>query len=142
MRRPARWSEERGTGVISSVAGISVFLVFLLFAVQLTVNLYATSTVTAAGYDAARVVASRRVDHANPVSVRRAEADAERGLRQLLGEIGRTAQITWSVDAQVVRLRISTESPGILPPVFARGVGRSRIDRTFVVRIEQVGEQR
>ena len=48
---------------MGTFAGVLVFLVFLLFAVQLLFNLYATSAVTAAGLDAARVVAAQQVDH-------------------------------------------------------------------------------
>jgi len=40
--------DERGGGPISMWIGFSVFLVMLLFAVQVLFNLYATSVVTAA----------------------------------------------------------------------------------------------
>jgi hypothetical protein len=44
---------DHGTGLLSSVAGVVVFLVFLLFAVQLLFGLYASSTVNAVANDAA-----------------------------------------------------------------------------------------
>ena len=40
--------DEAGTGMVASVVGVTAFLVLLMFAVQLALNLYATSTVTAA----------------------------------------------------------------------------------------------
>ena len=50
---PRRARGERGAGLLSTVAGVVVFLVFLLFAVQLLFGLYATSTVNAVANDAA-----------------------------------------------------------------------------------------
>ena len=128
---------ESGTGLIGTSAGVAVFLIFLLFAVQLTLNLYATSTVTAAGFDAARTVASRRVDHANRAEVAAAQAAATETLRTMLGETGRHADVSWTVGTEVVRLRLVVDAPGVLPSELAGGAGPRRIDRTFVVRIEQ-----
>lgn len=133
----ARLRSERGTGLIGTTAGIAVFLVFLLFAVQLTVDLYARSSVSAAGYDAARSVAARNVDHDDPASVRRAVAHAEQGFRDLLGDLGRDAEVTWQVDAEQVRLRVRADSPTIVPRALEADTGLGRIDRTFVVRIEE-----
>lgn len=134
---PVGETGETGTGLIGSAAGVAVFLIFLLFAVQLTVNLYATSTVTAAGFDAARTVASRRVDHHDATSVATAQVQAEEVLRSLLGETGRQADLTWTIDAEVVRLELVVDAPGILPSALAGGMGLRHIERTFVVRIEQ-----
>lgn len=133
-----RLHSERGTGLIGSTAGIAVFLIFLLFAVQLTVDLYARSSVSAAGYDATRSVAARQVDHDDPASVRRAVARAEKGLRQLLGDLGRRATLTWQVKDDQVRLRIRADTPAIVPRTLGADTGLGSIDRTFVVRIEQV----
>lgn len=136
-RHTSRWHEERGTGLIGSAAGVAAFLLFLLFALQLISNLYATSTVTAAGYDATRSVASAEVDHDDPASVATAQREAERHLRDLLGEMGQDAEFTWSSDGEQVRLRLVVDSPGILPSSVRDTTGLRRIDRTFVVRIEQ-----
>ena len=38
--------DERGTGMVSSIVGVTAFLSLLLFATQLVLNLYATSTCT------------------------------------------------------------------------------------------------
>ncbi len=128
---------EHGTGLIGSAAGTTVFLLFLLFAVQLITNLYATSTVSAAGYDAARFVASRQVDHRNPDAVAHAKLQAEEQLRALLGGMGRQADLSWEVTGSSVRLTIHVRAPGILPSAMDGGAGRRVIDRTFAVRIEQ-----
>lgn len=132
----SRTRSEAGTGLIGSAAGVAVFLVLLLFTVQLVVNLYATSTITAAGHDAARQVASRRVDHQDPLAVAAAQHDAERRLRSLLGDLGQAAEITWRVDDDAVHLRVVADAPGVLPGGLARRTALRRVDRTFVVRIE------
>ena len=126
---------ESGTGTIGTAAGVAAFLVLLLFAVQLMVNLYAASTVTAAGYDAARVVASRRVDHSNPLSVASAQAEAEARFHQLVGRAGESAELTWIVSSTTVELRVLVDTPTILPSEFGP-VAFGRVDRTFVVRTE------
>lgn len=139
MPRPAptsRWHREEGTGLIGTAAAVAAFVLFLLFAVQLIANLYATSTVTAAGYDAARTVASAEVDHTDPQAVAAVQREAERQLRDLLGTMGRTAQLTWTVGPDHVRLHVVVDSPGIVPSSVRDTTGMRRIERTFVVRIE------
>jgi hypothetical protein len=123
--------------MVSTTAAVTAFLVFLLFAVQLTVNLYARSTVAAAGYDAARAVAGSDVDHTDAASITSARRRAERILRDLLGELGDHADLRWEVGTEAVRLRIVAVAPGILPTSLVGGPGLRRIERTFVVRIEQ-----
>lgn len=128
---------ERGTGIVATIAAVGIFLAFLLFAVQLAVNLHTSSTVSAAGHDAARSVASRSVDHGDLASVAAAQRAAERQLRSLLGGIGRSATVAWDLDGEVVRLHLVVDAPGIWPSELAGGSGLRRIDRTFVVRIER-----
>lgn len=128
---------ERGTGTIGTAAGVTVFLVFLLFAVQLLVNLYTSTTVTAAGYDAARTVASRRVDHTDPGSLRAAQTEAEQRFHQLMGRASEGADLSWTVNDTTVALTVTMDSPSILPAAFG-SVAFDRIDRTFVVRTETI----
>src|SRR5690606_35831396 len=80
---------DRGAGLISSAAGVLVFLLFLTMAVQLLYGLYAASTVTAVANDAAQ-----RAAEAGAPPVAQVEADA----RALLGRIGDTATFEWSLD--------------------------------------------
>lgn len=127
---------ERGTGLIGTVAGVTAFLFLLLFAVQVTVSLYARSTTDAAGYDAARAVASSTVDHDDPAAVAEAARRAEEQFRSLLGRRGEDAMLDWEVEDHHVRLRVVLDAPSILPTGIRDTAGLRRIDRTFVVRIE------
>lgn len=133
---PAR--RQAGTGLIATTAGVSVFLILLLFAVQLSVNLLATSTVSAAGYDAARTVASRHVDHTNPSAVIAAQRQAESTFHRIVGRAGADARFQWQLDATSVRLRVLMRPPAILPRSLGATVGMDDIDRTFVVRVEEL----
>lgn len=126
-------SNEAGTGVISTVAGVTVFLVLLLFAVQVLVGLYATSVVTAATYDAAKVLAGA---DAGDSAVGRANAEA--GARNQLGRYGEKAAFAWENDAEAVRLHVQAPRPTLLPHTLVRGVGLADIERTVVVRVERV----
>lgn len=51
---------EEGHSLISSLFGVLLFLVLLLFAVQVTTHLYATTVVTTATFDTARLVSGSR----------------------------------------------------------------------------------
>jgi hypothetical protein len=126
-----------GTGLIGTVAGVTAFLFFLLFAVQVTVTLYATSTTNAAGYDAARSVAASSIDHDDAGAVRRATGTADQQFRALLGRRGDDAELRWDIDDDAVRLHVVVEAPSILPRAIRDTTRLRRIERTFVVRIER-----
>ena len=126
---------ELGVGLIGTLAGTTAFLVLLLFAAQLLLNLYATSTVTAAAFDAARVVAG---EDGGPD----AQPEAERQARALLGRVGERARFSWSyVDtdgrpgADHVALRVQAESPSRLLPLLP--LPYDVVDRTVTVRVER-----
>ncbi len=133
-----RLCAERGTGVLSTMAAVSAFLLFLLFAVQLLVNLTTVSTVSAAGYDAARTVAARQVDHDDAGSVAAAQARAEARYRAVMGRAGNHSILTWSVSPTEVRLQVVTTPPGILPSSLGHHLAFSRIERSFLVRVEDL----
>ena len=120
---------ERGAGLIGTIAGVTVFLAFLLFAVQLLFNLYATSAVTAAAYDAARLVAG-----GEQPDVARAEDHA----RQVLGRYADRISFDWTVDDDVVALRVTAENPTFLLPALGGSLGFDEIDRTVRVRVERL----
>lgn len=128
---------EAGTGLIGTIAGVAAFLCFLLFAVQVIVTLYARSTTTAAGYDAARAVASSSVDHDDPAAVARATVAAEARFRDLLGRRGDDATLRWDLGGDSIRLQVTVDAPAILPRSIRDTAGLRRIERTFVVRIER-----
>lgn len=123
--------------MIGSVAGVLVFLAFLLLSSQVLVSLYARSVVNAAGFDAARQVASRDVDHGDPAAVARVRQRAEQRLRDLLGPMGEAAYLTWRFDAATVSLRVQVRPPLVSVPGLNRPPSLS-IDREYTVRIEEV----
>lgn len=130
-------SSEAGTGLIGSIVGVTVFLVLLLFAVHLVLNLYGTSVVTAAAFDAARL-------RAGGAGAAVSEAEAERQVLELLGSYGDGGrlQLSWSYpdtdsdgEADVVALRVVATHPtdllaGVRFPF-------QHIDRTISVRMER-----
>jgi len=129
---------EAGTGLIGSIVGVTVFLVLLLFAVHLVLNLYGTSIVTAAAFDAARL-------RAGGAGAEVSEAEAEQQVLELLDGYrdGGRLQVSWSYpdtdgdgEADVVALRIVAAHPtdllaGVRFPF-------QDIDRTISVRMERL----
>jgi hypothetical protein len=129
---------EAGTGLIGSIVGVTVFLVLLLFAVHLVLNLYGTSVVTAAAFDAARL-------RAGGAGAEVSEAEAEQQVLELLDGYrdGGRLQLSWSYpdtdgdgEADVVALRIVAAHPtdllaGVRFPF-------QDIDRTISVRMERL----
>jgi hypothetical protein len=123
--------DERGGGPIAVWIGFSVFLVMLLFAVQVLFNLYAASVVTAVSYDAARRVAG---GDGGPGHV----AVAEEQARQALGRYAARVSFDWSATtADEVVLRVRSSNPSVLVPVRAGPAALDRLDRTFRVRVER-----
>jgi hypothetical protein len=129
---------DRGAGLISTAAGIVVFLMFLVFAVQLLYGLYASSTVTAVAHDAAQRAATKT---APPLATIEAEARAQ------LGRVGDEAEFTWGQDdtdadglPDTVVLRVVAAPPRFVPRSLGDGVGLGPIDRTVRVRIEAPSE--
>ena len=74
--------DEAGTGLIGSAIGITIFLLFMLFAVQVLIGLYASSIVSAAAFDGAKAVAG-----ADSVDRNAAVAGAEASVRRDLGRL-------------------------------------------------------
>jgi hypothetical protein len=121
---------EAGAGLIGTIAGVTVFLAFLLFAVQLLFNLYAASAVTTAAYDAARVVAGSEGGGST--------ATAETRARQVLGRYADRVTFEWAVDADDVALRVRATNPSFLLPALGGLLGFDEIDRTVRVRVERL----
>ena len=124
--------DEAGAGIISSVIGVLVFLVLLLFAVQVIYGLYATSVVTAVTYDAAKAVAgSDGGDQARAVAQRTA-------VRQL-GRYGSDVEFDWDAsDADAIRLEVRARRPTVLPRQLVGDSFLGEIVRTVRVRRETV----
>lgn len=125
---------DRGVGLLSSAAGILVFLVFLMFSVQLLFGLYATSTITAVANDAALRAAAEK---APAIAV--IEADA----RRTLGRVGDEATFAWSTDDSngdglddTVVLEVVAHPPRLIPRSIGGAIGLDDVRRTVRVRQE------
>jgi hypothetical protein len=106
------------------LTGAVVFLVFVLFAAQLCLHLYAASTVGAVTADAAASVARGSAD----------EAAAEARARDQLGDVGERARFDWTGStAEVVVLHVTAPSGHVLAVP-----GLDEVDRTVRVRREAV----
>jgi hypothetical protein len=130
-----RHPDERGTGVVGAIGGVTVFFALLLVAVQLLFNLYATTVVTAVAFDAARVVAANDVVTDGDGGRAVAEASA----RRLLGRYARRVTFDWrQSDDDTVVLRVSADNPSFVIRAWAGSLGFDHIDRTVRVRVERV----
>lgn len=128
-------ADERGTGVISTLLGAGVFLLMMLFAVQVLVGLYTRSVVTAATYDAAKAVAGA---DAGGGAAGVARAAAERNAHAQLGAYGRRVRFSWRLDGDVVQLTARGPRPSFLPRSLTGPLGLGDIVRTVQVRKEKV----
>jgi hypothetical protein len=125
---------QRGAGLLSTSFGVLFFVGFLLFAVQLLFNLYATSVVTSAAYDAARSVATAP---SQPATQEQLDAAVDHA-RSLLGKYRDRAAFDWDLsDPDVVRLHVHAVNPRLVAPPLDQLVGFDVIDRTVVVRVER-----
>ena len=110
--------------------GVLVFLLLLLLAVQVIYNLYATSAVTAAAFDGARLAAG------STSGVGRTEAEAH--VKSILGEYGsERVEVMFTPDPEDVVLTVRAENPSFLPPALRRPLGFDHIERTVRVRVER-----
>ncbi len=112
--------------MISTLAGIAVFLALLFFAVHLLLNLYATSVVTAVTWDAARIAAGESGT----------AAAAEAHARGLLGERAEDVDFQWGASGDAITLKVTASNPNLLWPGLMSSVGVEGIERTVIVRVE------
>jgi Flp pilus assembly protein TadG len=110
MASRARSRPEQGTAVVGTLVGFLIFMILLLFSVQVLVRLYATSALTASATTAAEAVA----DSPDPAATAPA---AEASARSELGSFGTTRTgFDWrEVDGQQVVLQVVGLSPSFLP---------------------------
>ncbi len=121
---------EHGTGLVSTIGGVTVFLAFLLLATQVLLGLHTTSAVTGVAYDGARDVAA-----SDPSGFPAATAEAEASMRSLLGHLD--VDFDWSAStADAVVLHVRAATPRVLPLSWDGPVGADVVDRTIVVRRE------
>lgn len=127
----------RGSGLLGTVAGFLVFVLLMVAAVQVLFDLYATSMVTSAAHDAARVVAG--FDHATDRC--RATSTGDDVFAEALGGYLDEAEVslTWTcTDPSAVRVRVIADHPTVLPPLLVGLTGLGHLDRTIVVRAEEL----
>jgi hypothetical protein len=131
-----RTADSAGTGLIGTLFGVTAFLIFLLFAVQVLIGLYTTSLVTTTTLDAANEL-SHRADPADPAAQ---QGISDRAIDSL-GAFGRAPgriAFDWAgTDDDVVVLTVHARKMTFLPSAFGSALG-NRIDRTVRVRVERV----
>jgi hypothetical protein len=130
--------DDRGTGLIGSLAGITVVILFMALSAQVLLGLYATSTVRAALADAASRAAHQRDGRPDLAALAR-QAEAS------LGEMGEHTTVTLTLaddngDGQpdVVIGRAIATPPHLVPRSIGNSVGLGHIDVSLRVRIERV----
>ena len=127
-----RRADESGASILGTTIGAGVFLLLLLFAVQVIVGLYTSSMVNAATYDAAKAVAGSDGGDA-------AIANAEANAQSQLGGYGRRMTFDWSGSTpDVVRLVITGPRQTFLPAALTGPVGLGDVRREVTVRREKV----
>lgn len=129
---------DTGAGLISTIAGLLVFLALLLFATQTLIALYARSATTSAAYEAARLVAGARTSHDDTPVPDDARVHAESTVRSQLGSFGDRVELDWSSSTwDTVALTVRARPPSFLWDSL-RGSRAPRIERTVRVRVEQL----
>lgn len=136
-----RRSHDDGAGLLSTSVGVLVFLTLLLLAVQVVFALYATSTLTAAAWDAARIAAGSDALAAGQADDGRGighgpRVEAERHLRSVLGDYADRVDVTWAEEADDVVLQVRARHPTFLPAPLRRAMGLDVVERTVRVRRE------
>ena len=122
--------DQAGTGLLASTWSVLAFFMFMFLAVQIGINLYSTSTVSALAFDASRRAASNG-------GTRTAIEEADRWLQDRLGSSLDVHKIAWRTDNGVVRLDVDVQPPSLLIGSTS-DLGGRRITRSFEVRTELV----
>jgi hypothetical protein len=140
--RRARRRSQRGTGVFASAFGLTVFLIFLLFTVQVLFGLYTRTTVTAVASD----LAQRAANEGAALDEARFAAYADEARRRL-GEYGDDTEFRFAfVDSDgdgaddTVAVTVDASLP-ILLPVRWSGYSPTDFTRTMRARIEVFQEE-
>lgn len=125
-----------GAGLIATSTGVLIFLVLLLLAVQVLFNLYATTAVTAAANDGARIAAGAEAQAGGTAA---AQELGQQHIVNLLGQYGRDrVSVAWVDDPDYAIVTVDAQNPSFLPIALRRQVGLDHIHRTARVRIERV----
>jgi Flp pilus assembly protein TadG len=132
--RPSVCNDEQGTGLVSTILGVWMFLLFLLLGAQVLIYLYLASVLTVTAFDAARVVSGAAAGSNRAQAQAQAEADALEDLGSFAGQV---APFDWSgTTADDVILTVSADTPNLLPGAVADLIGMDTLERTVRLRIE------
>ena len=130
-------TSDRGTGVFATAFGFTVFLIFLLFTVQVLFGLHARTTVTAVASD----LAQRAANEGTGLDQARFDAYAEEARRRL-GGYGDDTDFAFALaDADgdgrddTVAVTVDAALP-ILLPVRWSGYSPTEFSRTMRARLE------
>ena len=136
-RRAGSERDDRGSGMVPAIAGLTVFLMFVLFAVQVLFGLYATTTVRATLHDAASRAAA---GNGRGADLTRLAAEAE----DSLGAMGDRTEITLRLvddDGDGTGDAIVGDAvavpPRVVPPSIGGMVGFEEVRASVRVRIER-----
>jgi hypothetical protein len=127
-----RQSEERASGLLSTVIGVAVVLGMLGLAVNVTLGLWLRSTVDAIAYDTARRVATTPAD----VDRQAAAATAIEDARRVLGAHARQVEMRFESLDDPVRLHVRSPGVDLLPAMVEGAPTVGAIDRRIVVHSE------
>lgn len=128
---------DRATGVFGTTFGFLVFLIFLLFSVQLLFGLYVRTTVTAVASD----LAQRAANEGASLDPERF-ASYENEARGRLGRYGDDAEFHFALSdldrdgmADTVEVRVDASLPTLLPAKWAP-LSPTSFTRTMSARLE------
>ena len=124
--------EERGSGTLSTVFGVMVFLTLMMFASHLLLNLWLMSAVDGVAHDAATDVATSGADDAALAQV---QQQAITEARTALGAYGTRVRFEFEPDAtgRAVTLHVVAPELSLLPSLAGDLVGESGLDRRITV---------
>lgn len=127
---------ERGSGVLSTTFGVTVFVALLMFAAHVLLNLWVISSVDAVAFDAATDVATSGTSGAARAA---AEDQALARAREALGGYRDEVELRF-VDAGAGSTAVLVDAPGLhlLPFRASRSLGLDGLHRRIVVVDEVV----
>ena len=139
MTRTGLRSDDRGAGLIGTIGGVTVVLLFLLFAVQLLIGLYANTTVTAIATDTAQRAAGRDANR-SPAALEAYATDAEASLAGVDGEVdfGASEDLDGDGEPEVIVVRVTADAPRFVPGFLAVDLGIGRIEETIRLDVEDL----
>ena len=130
-----RFRGTRGAGLFSAVFGLAFLLAFMLFATQISVRLYASSTIADDAYRSARIVAGGAVQRQGATGVALAMEAQSARLRDRYRDL--VPEITWGPpDADQIVLTLTVHPRGELIGGLDNLLGFDTIERTVHVHRE------